>query len=159
MPERAPADLELSRRFARLMDDAVRIPGTGFGIGLDAVIGLVPGVGDLLGSSLSGAIVFDAVRRRTPIPVLARMGANLVLDALLGLVPGVGDLLDVAHRANRKNLRLLESSVAERSDRGPLTPGYLLAALGVAVLPFLIGIAISVLALVVLWRLISSSLG
>ncbi len=114
-PDHGPvrtADLRTSRQLARLMDDLVTVPGTQVGVGLDALIGLVPGIGDVVGSTLSGAIVYDAVRCRVPVPTLGRMGWNLLLDAGLGLVPFAGDLVDVAHRANRKNFRLLEKAVA-----------------------------------------------
>jgi hypothetical protein len=90
----------------------VRIPGTKQGVGLDALLGLVPGLGDLLGSGISGAIMFDAVRARVPVPLLAQMAWNLLLDAALGLVPLVGDFVGVAHRANVRNYRLLEKAVA-----------------------------------------------
>ncbi len=137
------------------MDDLVRIPGTRQGVGLDAVIGLLPGIGDLLGSGVSGTIMFDAVRMRVPIPVLARMAWNLVLDALLGLVPVLGDLLDVAHRANVRNYRLLERAVAANPDPDPPTVGYLLAAAVLTVLPLLLTIALGVVALVLLVRWIA----
>jgi hypothetical protein len=148
-PERGTnaVDLAMSRRLARLMDDLVTVPGTSVGLGLDALIGLVPGIGDVVGSTLSGAIVYDAVRCRVPIPVLARMGWNLVLDAGLGVVPGVGDLLDVAHRANRKNLRLLEAAVAANPHPGPPSLGYLLAAAVLVVLPLVAAFLIGILAL------------
>jgi hypothetical protein len=108
-------DVTMSRQLARVMDDAVTVPGTRIGLGLDALIGLVPGIGDAFGSALSSVIVRDAIRARVPMVVLARMGLNLIVDALLGLVPGLGDVLDVAHRANRKNLRLLvRRSIASR---------------------------------------------
>lgn len=141
-----------SRRFAWLMDDLIKIPGTDIGIGLDAVIGLVPGVGDLLGSTLSGTIVYDAVRCRVPVPTLARMGWNLTLDAGLGLVPFAGDLIDVAHRANRKNLRLLEAAVAANPDPDPPTAGYIAAAVALVVVPLIVSV---VLAIVVLWFVLS----
>ena len=134
------------------MDDLVRIPGTKQGVGLDALIGLVPGVGDLVGSGISGAIMYDAVRARVPIPVLARMAWNLVLDALLGLVPMAGDLVDVAHRANLRNYRLLEKAVAANPDPDPPSVGYVLAALALTVLPLLLTVALGVLALVLLVR-------
>ena len=137
------------------MDDLVRIPGTRRGIGLDALLGLIPGVGDLLGSGISGAIMFDAVRARVPVPVLALMAWNLVLDALLGLVPFVGDLVDVAHRANRRNYRLLEAAVAANPDPGPPTVGYLVAAIALTVLPLLLTVALGVFALVLLFRLVT----
>ena len=138
------------------MDDLIRIPGTRLGLGLDALIGLVPGVGDILGSGLSGAIMYEAVKSRVPVSVLARMAWNLVLDALLGLVPGVGDLADVAHRANRRNYRLLETAVAANPDPDPPTIGYLLAALALTVLPLLLTVALGILALVLLIRWIST---
>jgi hypothetical protein len=134
------------------MDDLVRIPGTKQGVGLDALIGLVPGIGDLVGSGISGAIMYDAVRARVPIPVLARMAWNLVLDALLGLVPMAGDLVDVAHRANLRNYRLLEKAVAANPDPDPPSVGYVLAALALTVLPLLLTVALGVLALVLLVR-------
>ncbi|MEZ5095954.1 MAG: DUF4112 domain-containing protein [Nocardioides sp.] len=145
-------DLALSRKVARLLDDLVKVPGTDIGVGADALIGLVPGVGDLIGSTLSGVIVYDAVRCRVPVPTLARMGWNLLLDAGLGLVPVGGDLLDVAHRANRKNLRLLEAALEANPHPDPPTVGYLVMAVLLTVLPLLAGIALAVLAIVLLVR-------
>ena len=152
--ERPPQHDELrrSRALARIMDDAVRVPGTRFGLGLDAVIGLVPVVGDLAGSAIAVVVLNDAVRARVPVPVLARMGWNLLVDAGLGVVPVVGDVADAAHRANRKNVRLLERAV-ERRGPGPRpapTPGYVLAAVGLVVLPLLVGLVLGLVALVLL---------
>jgi Domain of unknown function (DUF4112) len=152
VPPPEPDRLRLSRRLAFLLDDLVRIPGTRRGIGLDALIGLVPGIGDVVGSGLSGAIMFEAVRARVPIPVLALMAWNLLLDALLGLVPFLGDLVDVAHRANRRNYLLLVRAVEKNPDPGPPSVGYLAAALTLTVLPLVISVALGVLALVLLVR-------
>ena len=152
MSDRArEVDVTRSRRLARVMDDAVTVPGTRIGLGLDALIGLVPGIGDALGSALSGVIVRDAVRARVPMVVLARMGLNLVVDALLGLVPGIGDLLDVAHRANRTNLRLLLREVEREPLREPPTPGYVAGAVALMVVPLLAGVAVAVLSI---WLLV-----
>lgn len=128
-----PPDLTLSRTLAWLTDDLVRVPGTDLGVGLDAVIGLVPGIGDVLGTGLSGVLMVDAVRHRVPLPVLARMGGNLLLDAVLGLLPVVGDAADVAHRANRKNLRLLEDAVAAGRRVETDVQGYLVRAAAIVV--------------------------
>ncbi|GAB3021561.1 hypothetical protein GCM10011376_21490 [Nocardioides flavus (ex Wang et al. 2016)] len=156
MSERArEVDVAVSRRVARVMDDAVIVPGTRIGVGLDAVIGLVPGIGDALGSVLSGVIVRDAVRARVPMAVLARMGLNLLLDAVLGLVPGVGDLLDVAHRANRKNLRLLLREVERQPLREPPSAAYVAGAAALMVVPLVAGIAATVLGIWLLWRWIT----
>ena len=144
-------DHRASRRLAILLDDLVRIPGTRQGIGLDALLGLIPGFGDLLGSGISGAIMFDAVRARVPVPVLAQMAWNILLDAALGLVPLLGDVADVAHRANLRNYRLLEKAVAANPDPGPPTVGYVLAALTLTVLPLLVTVTLAVVTLVLLF--------
>ena len=145
-----------SERIAWLLDDLVPIPGTRGGLGIDAVLGLVPGIGDVLGSGLSGMILLDAVRARVPIPTLARMGLNIVLDTLLGLVPFAGDLLDVAHRANRKNYLLLLDAVERQAATGepprPPTVGYLAAAAALVILPLAFSIALGILTLVLLLR-------
>ena len=145
-------DLRVSRRLAVLLDDLVRIPGTKQGVGLDAVLGLIPGLGDLVGSGISGAIMFDAVRARVPVRVLAQMAWNLLLDAALGVVPFVGDVVDVAHRANVRNYRLLEKAVAANPEPGPPSVGYVVAALALTVLPFLVTVALGVVTLVLLIR-------
>ena len=153
MTDRArEVDVTLSRRLARVMDDAVTVPGTRIGVGLDAVIGLVPGIGDAVGSALSSIIVRDAVRARVPMVVLARMGLNLVVDALLGLVPGLGDVLDVAHRANRKNLRLLLREIEREPLREPPTADYVAGAVALMVVPLLAGVAVTVLGIWLLVR-------
>jgi hypothetical protein len=115
-PSALPERKELAQltRYARLLDTAFRIPGTNVRIGLDPIIGLIPGVGDWIGVGLSTWIVVRAaqlgVRRRT----LARMLGNLALEATLGAVPLAGDLFDAWFRANRRNVRLLERELARR---------------------------------------------
>lgn len=99
-------DLE---RLARLLDDIVPIPGTRIRLGLDALIGLLPGGGDLVGGALSAWIIMGAVRLGAPPAVVARMGANVVLDTVVGAVPVLGDIFDVAWRANRRNVELLRA--------------------------------------------------
>jgi len=148
-------DLRLSRQLAKVMDDAVTVPGTRVGVGLDAVLGLLPGIGDAVGSALSTVIVRDAILARVPMTVLARMALNLVVDALLGLVPGIGDLLDIAHRANRKNLHLLLREVEQEPLREPPSAAYVAGALALTVVPILAGLAVAVLSIWLLVRWIS----
>lgn len=100
------------RRLARLLDTAVRVPGTNVRFGLDAALGLVPGVGDLAGAALSGYIVLAAVRLGAPAPVLVRMLLNVGVDTVAGSVPLLGDLFDVGWRANVRNAELLERHLA-----------------------------------------------
>jgi hypothetical protein len=85
-----------ARALARVMDDAVRVPGTRIGFGLDALVGLVPGVGDLVGAAMSGYILYVAAQGGEPFSVIGRMLANVAADTLLGAVPVIGDLFDVA---------------------------------------------------------------
>lgn len=105
-----PADrqtIERLQRLAYLLDDRFRVPGTGYRIGLDGLIGLVPGVGDAVTTLLSLYIVLEARRLGVPLTKLGRMGLHVGVDAILGAVPLVGDLFDVAYKSNRRNLRLL----------------------------------------------------
>jgi hypothetical protein len=95
------------------MDEAVQLPGTPFRIGLDGLLGLVPGVGDLAGGLFSSWFLVAAARFGAPPSVLARMGLNIGLDAVTGAVPLLGDLFDFAWKANRRNLALLEHHLAD----------------------------------------------
>jgi hypothetical protein len=108
VPEPADAGLERLRRFSYWLDEGIRIPGTRWRIGLDPILGLLPGVGDAAGAILSIAIFAEAVRRRTTRLALLRMAANIAIDALAGTVPVLGDLFDAFWRANQRNLALLD---------------------------------------------------
>src|SRR6476646_12005369 len=83
-----------ARGLARLLDDLIRIPGTNIGIGLDPIIGLIPGVGDMLGGLMSSYILLVAAREGVPASVLARMLGNIAVDSLVGVIPVLGDLFD-----------------------------------------------------------------
>lgn len=96
------------RRLSRLMDTAIRIPGIGFRIGLDPILGLVPGAGDLITAGLSGYIILSAARFGLPRDILAKMLLNVALESTVGSVPLVGDLFDAYYKANMRNLALLE---------------------------------------------------
>jgi hypothetical protein len=115
LPERRPPDdrLETVRGLVRVLDTAIRIPGTGIRFGLDALIGLVPGVGDLAGAALSGLVVLAALRARVPAAVLLQMLLNVGIDMAIGAVPLAGDLFDFAWRANSRNLALLERATGD----------------------------------------------
>ena len=104
------------RALARLLDSAVGIPGTKFRIGLDAIIGLVPGVGDLAGAALSGYIVLAATRLGVPRSVLARMILNVAIDSIVGSVPLLGDIFDAGWRANTRNTALLDRYLAAPTE-------------------------------------------
>ena len=96
------------RKLSRLMDTAIRIPGTGFRIGLDPIIGLVPGAGDIVSTAFSAYIIFLATRFGLPREVMYRMIFNIGLEAVVGAVPLVGDLFAAYYKSNVRNLALLE---------------------------------------------------
>jgi hypothetical protein len=115
---RRPDDPRLAslRALARWLDDAIQIPGTKLRIGLDPLLGLIPGVGDAAGALLSAYLVLAAARLGAPAGVLGRMAVHLAVDAFVGAVPFFGDLFDFGWKANTRNLRLLEAWLA---DPGP----------------------------------------
>lgn len=92
---------------ARWLDTALRIPGTRIRFGLDALLGIVPGLGDAIGALIGGYIVLAALRAGAPRLVVVRMLANIGLDAIVGAVPVAGTIFDVAYKANRRNAELL----------------------------------------------------
>jgi hypothetical protein len=93
------------------MDSSIPI-GRRWAIGLDGLLGLVPGVGDLIGAAVSAVVLAAAVRSGIPRAALARMAVNVALDALLGAIPVAGDVFDFAHKANTKNLRIFREALA-----------------------------------------------
>jgi hypothetical protein len=103
-----PDTLDALRRWAVLLDSAFRIPGTGIRFGLDAIVGLIPGIGDLSTPAFAALLILQAARMRLPMVVQARMVLNAGLDMLLGLVPILGDVADIGWKANLRNLALLE---------------------------------------------------
>jgi len=101
-------NLEVLRRWARIFDSQFRVPGTNFRFGIDPIIGLVPGVGDLASPILSMFMVWHGARLGVPKIVLARMVLNALIDAAAGVVPVFGDLFDFGWKATAWNLALLE---------------------------------------------------
>lgn len=99
--------LRRMRGLARLMDTALRIPGTRFSLGADSVMGLIPGIGDFAGAAISLYIVNEARRLGVPNDKLVKMLVNIGFDAAAGSVPLVGDLFDVYFKSNRRNLELV----------------------------------------------------
>jgi len=99
--------LERVERLATLLDNAIPIPGTRFRIGLDPLLGLLPGLGDALGALASAWILVEAARLGVSRTVLARMLYNIAVDTLVGAVPGAGDLFDFVWKSDAKNVALL----------------------------------------------------
>ncbi|MFP5248140.1 MAG: DUF4112 domain-containing protein [Thermoanaerobaculia bacterium] len=106
--EKLPQDLVALRKFARLMDEAFPVPGTNIRVGLDAVLGLIPGIGDVIGGVLSSWIIAGALRHRVPGRIILLMIFHVAVDLLFGAVPVAGDVFDFLYEENMKNMRLLE---------------------------------------------------
>ncbi len=105
------------RQLAKLLDEAILIPGTNKRIGLDPIIGLIPGGGDTVTMLMSAYIVVEAALLGLPATTLLQMVGNIVIDALAGTVPVVGDLFDVVSKANTRNLKLLDAHLAQPEFR------------------------------------------
>ncbi|GGB43006.1 hypothetical protein GCM10011502_15430 [Oceanisphaera marina] len=101
-------------RLAWLLDSAIRLPG-GFRIGLDGIIGLVPGIGDLVGTALSSYLVVEAARLKLPFRLLARMAMNVLIELVVGVIPIVGDIFDFAFKANLRNMRILNEYLSKNT--------------------------------------------
>jgi hypothetical protein len=106
-PDPQAAVRERLRRFAWLLDSSIRVPGTRWTVGIDALIGLVPLLGDAAGVLLSSYIVFEAARLGASKGVLARMALNIAIEGLIGALPVIGDLFDAGFKANQRNIKLL----------------------------------------------------
>jgi hypothetical protein len=110
--ERLPARDPLIAQLAYLMDGA--IPIGRWSIGIDPLLGLIPGIGDLIGALISMVIVMRAVQAGIPRIAVARMMANVTIDTLIGSIPLFGDAFDFAFKSNLKNLRIYEESLIDR---------------------------------------------
>lgn len=104
--------LQRVRAVGRLLDNALPIPGTSYRVGIDPILGLLPGGGDIVGFALSAYIVLEALRFGLPRETILRMGSNLLMDSVVGSVPVLGDIFDVTWKANSRNLALLEAHIA-----------------------------------------------
>jgi hypothetical protein len=145
---------------ARWMDSVFEIPGTGIRFGLDAIVGLVPGLGDVITSVVSLYILRVASRRGVPRITLMRMASNIAVDYVLGSVPLVGDAFDVYWKANLKNVELLRRhTLSTRTERRKARSGDWLFVGGLMALliALLVGcVTIAYWIVAGLWRLVGA---
>ena len=138
---RAPADLEA---LAWLMDNSIPIPGTGRRVGLDAIIGFVPGVGDLVSSGAALFVILRAAGYGLPRITVVRMLVNMGLDLVIGAIPVLGDAFDLWFKANERNVALFRRHALDpgASTRGDL--GFVVSVLVIGALVIVGGIALSI---------------
>jgi hypothetical protein len=140
LPPESEAERGLRERLnflAWLLDSSIPIPGTRFTVGLDALIGLFPFIGDLLGVVASSYILAQANRMGVGRAILARMAFNVAIEGVVGIVPIAGDVFDAAWKANQKNVRLLDAW-AERPHAIRRASRLFLALLTLALIGFLV---------------------
>ena len=117
-PPVLPPALQRLKTVATLMDAKFKIPGTDIRFGLDALIGLIPGAGDLAGFGVSGYMIWVMANNGASGFVLARMILNVLIDTFFGSIPILGDLFDVAFKSNLKNMRLMEQHYKDGRHNG-----------------------------------------
>lgn len=103
-----PKPLRQAQSLANTLDSAIRLPVIGYRIGLDGILGLVPGVGDVITVALAGRIVWLGHKLGLPRPLVSKMLRNVAVDFVLGAVPLVGDVADFFFKANQRNVKLME---------------------------------------------------
>ena len=140
-PEVLPPAPEWVDRLAWLMDRS--IPIGRWKIGLDGIIGLVPGLGDLVGAVISGVIVAAGIRAGLPRSAIARMVANVGIEALVGIVPFLGDLFDMAFKANTRNVQIYREALRGQRNQSKdslFVTGVVLAFAALLALPVLVSV-------------------
>jgi len=112
------SSLKHLERLGRIMDSQFKIPGTNIRFGLDPIIGLIPGVGDITTFVISAYMVSTLAKNGASGYVLARMTFNIILDAIIGAIPFIGDLFDFGFKANQRNLTLMREHYLEGRHSG-----------------------------------------
>lgn len=113
-----PPNLRHLELLAKLLDGQFRIPGTNIRFGFDAILGLIPGVGDIVSLAISAFMVSSLAKNGASGMLLTRMVLNISVDALIGAIPIVGDIFDVGFRANQRNMKLMREHYSDGKHRG-----------------------------------------
>lgn len=154
----SPRGLVVSKNLESLahsLDGLFRVPGTEWRFGLDALVGLVPGVGDAITSVASFTILLGAVRHRVPKVVILRMALNLAIDYLVGSIPFLGDAFDFVWKANQKNMVLLRAHAGQ--SRGGAGDYAFVFGIVAALIALLVGCAaVAVWLLTTFWQTVTS---
>ena len=106
--EKAKTSSGLHRKVATVLDDSFTIPGTKMRAGLDPIIGVIPGVGDIIGGLIGIYFLWEASRQKLTADVIISMGFNILLEVIIGSIPFLGDIFDVTWKANLRNSELID---------------------------------------------------
>lgn len=100
--------IQSMERLSWLLDSVLRVPGTNWRIGLDGIVGLIPGIGDISAGAISSYIVYKAYKIGLPFPVIGRMILNVILETIIGIIPFFEDIFDIVFKANQRNVKLMK---------------------------------------------------
>ncbi|MDZ8188747.1 MAG: DUF4112 domain-containing protein [Nostoc sp. ChiSLP02] len=156
-PDAKAPTLKRLRQISRLLDNAITIPGTQVGIGIDPILGLLPIGGDFLGIMFSSYIILESARLGVSRATLGRMVTNVIIDGLLGAVPVLGDFFDVAWTANNKNIQLLEEHLKFPTRQKSADKLFIIALLVGLLLISIILVALPVILIRIVWNALSGT--
>jgi len=150
-PIRPVPQMEWVERVSRLLDSQFTIPGTHFKFGIDPIIGLIPGLGDLSSFAVSSVLLLTMARNGVSRKLLFLMAGNLMIDTVLGSIPILGSIFDFTFKANQRNIRLLQQHYEQGKHHG--------SGIGIIIVVLLAVLAVLILALYLSWQLLSYLLG
>ena len=136
---------------AKILDTAVKIPGTPFYLGLDPLLGLIPGIGDMLANLIGTVILVLAARLHVPQIVMARMSLNLLINGAVGAIPIAGDLFSIWFRSHARNAELLRRAATQPHRETQLARLYVAGIIGGTIVLLLLAIAAVLWIVVKLW--------
>ena len=149
--------VQLLRQLSHLLDNAIPIPGTPYRIGIDPILGLLPGGGDIASGLLSVYIIYNAAKLGVPQETLIKMVSNILFDIIAGTVPVVGDVVDIAWKANIKNLELLETHLQLPPTTQKANPWFIFFLLAGLILVIILVASFSIFLITSLLRLITGT--
>ena len=147
--QRSVPQLQWVDTFSRVLDTKFRIPGTDLRFGLDFILGLVPGAGDILSLGMSGTLIATMARHGASPLLVTRMLLNVVLDAFVGAIPILGNIFDLVYKANYRNAELMKEYYEEGKHRGSVWPIVLgVIVVIVALMIFLVWLTVQIFELI-----------
>jgi hypothetical protein len=149
--------LKRLRQLTKILDNAITIPGTQVGIGLDPIIGLLPVGGDFLGLALSFYIIIESARLGVSKATVGRMIINVIFDSLVGVIPMLGDLFDFTWKANTYNIQLLEESLKSSNRQQKADKWFMIALIAGLLLLLIVLIAIPIAIMRMVWTAFTAS--
>lgn len=156
-PDAKAPTLKRLRQISRVLDNAITIPGTQVGIGIDPILGLLPIGGDFLGVMFSCYIILEAARLGVSRATLGRMVVNVIIDGLVGAIPVFGDFFDVAWTANNHNLKLLEEHLKFPTQQKSADKWFIIAVFIGLLLISIALVALPVILIRILWNALTRS--